>query len=68
MLIVFDSVRTRHLVRRFFWRLLDRDKPSPRGTCMDCGDELTPDEAKYYEHTCEMCEGIRLRQLEDADK
>jgi len=24
--------------------------------CDDCGKELTPDEAKYLEHTCNTCE------------
>jgi len=27
-----------------------------RQFCIDCGNTLTPNEIKYYEHTCENCE------------
>jgi hypothetical protein len=66
MRLTIDTARIRHALRRWWWNLRRRlgAQPKARGTCMDCGDELTPDEAYYYGHTCEMCEAISFHKME----
>lgn len=37
--------------------------PSTGAVCADCGAELTPDEVRYYGHTCERCERRAMARL-----
>lgn len=47
-----------HSVRRWFWSEFGPDPEE--GQCIDCGKELTQDEAFHYLVCCERCEALAL--------
>lgn len=59
--IVIDLGAMAHAIRRWLWKAFGRTATETQ--CIDCGRELTRDEAFHYICTCERCEGSLMADL-----